>query len=108
MKMVSGLTRIVGNAEQESLNSDPNNGKSINVIREFPGRGVLLWGARTLAGNDNEWRYISVTRFFNMVEESCKNAAMHFVIEPNDFHTWQRVHSMIEDFLMQMWRKAKW
>ena len=48
----------------------PTAGKSINAIRGFTGKGTLVWGARTLAGNDNEWRYVTVRRLFNMIEES--------------------------------------
>ena len=49
--------------EQEDLNVDVTGGKSINAIRTFTGLGILVWGARTLAGNDNEWRYVPVRRF---------------------------------------------
>lgn len=91
--------------QQEGLNIDANAGKSINVIRSFTGRGpAIVWGSRTLAGNDNEWRYIPVRRFFNMVEESVKNATVQFVFEPNDKNTWTRVRSMIENFLTLQWR----
>lgn len=91
--------------DQEILNVDPTAGKSINAIRSFTGRGpALVWGARTLAGNDNEWRYISVRRFFNMAEESIKKATVQFVFEPNDINTWTQVKSMIENFLTQQWR----
>jgi phage tail sheath protein FI len=91
--------------EQENLNVDPVAGKSVNVIRSFPGRGpAIVWGARTLAGNDNEWRYISVRRFFIMVEESTKNATYRFVFEPNDRNTWVQVKSMIENYLTQQWK----
>lgn len=97
--------KLVTNKEQESLNVDTLAGKSINVIRSFVGRGpAIIWGARTLAGNDNEWRYISVRRFFNMVEESTKNATEQFVFEPNDRNTWIRVKSMIENYLSQQWK----
>lgn len=96
---------IVSHKAQQNLNVDTLSGKSINVIRSFPGRGpALIWGARTLAGNDNEWRYISVRRFFNMVEESAKNATEQFVFEPNDRNTWIRVKSMIENYLTQQWK----
>ncbi|MCK5229210.1 MAG: phage tail sheath family protein, partial [Desulfobulbaceae bacterium] len=71
---VAGLTERIDNQEQADLNVDVNGGKSINAIRAFAGRGILVWGARTLAGNDNEWRYIPVRRFFNMVEESVKKS----------------------------------
>ncbi|WP_162054738.1 phage tail sheath family protein [Pontibacter pamirensis] len=96
---------LITRAQQENLNVDPLAGKSVNVIRSFPGRGpAIIWGARTLAGNDNEWRYISVRRFFNMVEESTKNATEQFVFEPNDRGTWVRVKSMIENYLTQQWK----
>jgi phage tail sheath protein FI len=79
-------------------------GKSINALRFFSGRGFMVWGARTLAGNDNEWRYVSVRRFFNMVEESTKKATQPFVFEPNDANTWAKVRAMIENFLTLQWR----
>ncbi|GAA3511972.1 hypothetical protein GCM10022393_27110 [Aquimarina addita] len=90
--------------DQEGLNIDEIAGKSINVIRAFTGRGNLVWGARTLAGNDNEWRYVPVRRFFNMVEESVKKATEQFVFEANDANTWVRIRSMIENFLTNQWR----
>ena len=61
---VSKVTVKLTNAAQENLNVDTTAGKSINAIRPFTGKGILVWGARTLAGNDNEWRYVSVRRFF--------------------------------------------
>src|SRR5690606_13356130 len=91
---------------QGGLNIDVNAGKSINVIRAFTGKGILIWGARTLAGNDNEWKYIPVRRFFNMVEESCKKATEGFVFEPNDSNTWVRVQGMLENFLTTLWRQG--
>lgn len=95
----------VTHKQQAELNVDTLAGKSINVIRSFPGRGpAIIWGARTLAGNDNEWRYIPVRRFFNMVEESIKNATEQFVFEPNDRNTWVRVKSMIQNYLSQQWK----
>jgi len=96
---------LITHDEQQTLNVDVTAGKSINVIRSFPGRGpAIIWGARTLAGNDNEWRYVSVRRFFIMVEESTKNATEQFVFEPNDINTWIRVKSMIENYLTQQWK----
>ncbi len=90
--------------DQESLNVDPVAGKSVNAIRVFTGKGILVWGARTLAGNDNEWRYVPVRRFFNMVEESIKKSTYWAVFEPNDANTWIKVKSMIENYLIQKWR----
>jgi len=95
----------ITNDQQQTMNVDPVAGKSVNVVRSFPGRGpAIVWGARTLAGNDNEWRYISVRRFFIMVETSVKNATEQFVFEPNDENTWVRVKSMIENYLTQQWK----
>ena len=93
-------------SELDALNVDANSGKSINAIRSFTGKGTLVFGARTLAGNDNEWRYVSVRRFFNFVEESCKKATEQFVFEPNDANTWVRVQAMIENFLTILWRQG--
>lgn len=92
--------------ELENLNVDAVAGKSVNAIRSFVGKGTLVYGARTLAGNDNEWRYISVRRFFNMVEESSKNATEAFVFEPNDANTWVKVQGMLENFLTTLWRQG--
>ena len=97
-------TIMITDQEQENLNIDPVSGKSINVIRQFTGRGTLAWGARTLAGNDNEWRYINVRRLFTYVEESVKKATEFVVFEPNTSSTWQRVKSMSEAFLTNLWR----
>lgn len=94
----------VSHDDQRDLNVDTVAGKSINAIRAFVGKGNLVWGARTLAGNDNEWRYVSVRRFFNMAEESIKKATEQFVFEPNDKNTWVRVKAMIDNFLTQQWR----
>lgn len=101
---VVGLIHLIDNKEQENLNVDTVAGKSVNAIRPFTGKGILIWGARTLAGNDNEWRYVSVRRFFNMVEESTKKASYQFVFEANDANTWVRLRGMIENFLTQQWK----
>ncbi len=101
---VTDLTTQIDSADQEDLNVDVNFGKSINAIRPFIGRGVLVWGARTLAGNDNEWRYVSVRRFFIMVEESVKKSTLWAVFEPNDANLWVKIKAMIENYLIQKWR----
>lgn len=88
----------ITDAEQETLNVHES-GKSINAIRSFVNRGVLVWGARTLDGNSNEWRYVNVRRFFMMVEESAKKASARFVFSRNTRSTWVRVKAMLENFL---------
>ncbi|MBW1297697.1 phage tail sheath family protein [Aquimarina litoralis] len=94
----------ITNDIQDRLNVDTTAGKSINAIRTFTGKGTLVWGSRTLAGNDKEWRYVPVRRFFNMAEESIKKATEQFVFEPNDRNTWVRVKAMINNFLTLQWR----
>lgn len=106
LSSVVGPIIPIDNAQQDDFNVDTNAGKSINAIRAFTGKGTLVWGARTLAGNDNEWRYISVRRFFNMAEESIKKATGQFVFEPNDANTWIKVKGMIENFLTVLWRQG--
>lgn len=91
---------------QASMNVDATTGKSINAIRYITGRGTVVWGARTLAGNDNEWRYINVRRFFNFVEESVKKATYQFVFESNDANTWIKIRAMVENFLTLQWRQG--
>jgi phage tail sheath protein FI len=106
LNFVSSCVTKISNEEQGELNIHTEGGKSINAIRAFTGQGVMVWGARTLAGNDNEWRYVNVRRFYNFVEESVKKAAQLFVFEPNDANTWVRVSTMIENFLSNLWRQG--
>ncbi|OFZ06809.1 MAG: hypothetical protein A3D92_13185 [Bacteroidetes bacterium RIFCSPHIGHO2_02_FULL_44_7] len=94
----------VSNRQQDDLNVDSVSGKSVNVIRTFTGKGPLVWGARTLAGNDNEWRYISVRRFFNFAEESISLALRDFLFEPNNELTWVKIKAMITSFLVNQWQ----
>lgn len=104
LNLVHGPYWGIEDADQDDMNVDVPTGRSINAIRYFKGKGTVVWGTRTLAGNDNEWRYIPVRRFFNMVEESVKKATEPFVFEPNDAHTWMKVKAMIDNFLAQQWR----
>jgi uncharacterized protein len=97
-------TLFVTDADQGLMNVDATTGKSINAIRSFTGKGTLVWGARTLAGNDSEWRYVNVRRLFNFAEESIKKATEFSVFEPNDRNTWTRVRTTITNFLTNLWR----
>ena len=96
----------ISQSDQDDLNVDTTAGKSINAIRAFTGKGTLVWGARTLAGNDNEWRYVSVRRLFNMIEESSQKATSFAVFEPNDATTWLKVKAMIESYLYGLWQQG--
>jgi phage tail sheath protein FI len=101
---VSSVNMTITNDDQKDMNIDATAGKSINAIRPFIGKGVLVWGARTLDGNSNEWRYINVRRFFNMVEESIKKSTYWAVFEANDVNTWTKVRAMIENYLILKWK----
>jgi hypothetical protein len=103
--VISPTVKITAD-DQERLNIDDTGGKSVNAIRSFFGKGTLIWGARTLAGNDNEWRYVSVRRLFNMIEESAKKASYFAVFEPNDATTWLKVKGMIESYLYGLWQQG--
>ncbi len=106
LSSVIAPVRKITNEEQGRLNIDTNAGKSINAIRAFTGKGTLVWGARTLAGNDNEWRYVPVRRLFNMIEESSQKSTAFAVFEPNDATTWLKVKAMIESFLYSLWERG--
>lgn len=103
---ITGPACKISDEMQENMNIDSQTGKSINAIRAFVNKGTLVWGARTLLGNDNNWRYISVRRFYIMVEKSVKLAAFQFVFEPNDANTWVKIRAMIENYLTNLWRQG--
>lgn len=98
-------TVSVSQRDQEDLNA-PLDGKSINAIRTFPGKGVVVWGARTLAGNSNEWRYISVRRTLIMMEQSIILALRPYVFAPNTASTWAVIKAMLDHFLLGQWRSG--
>ena len=100
---VNSPTEDINDEEQADLNM-PMNGKAINAIRTFPGEGVKVWGARTLDGNSQDWRYINVRRTMNFLEESIRNAAKAYVFEPNVSTTWINVQAMISSFLRGVWK----
>lgn len=107
----TGLTSVVAPSiaithdEQQDLNV-PLNGRAINCIRTLPGRGTLVWGARTLDGNSQDWRYINVRRTMMMLEQSIKEAAQAYVFQPNVQSTWVTVRGMIENYLTNKWKQG--
>lgn len=96
----------LNNTQQASLNVDPSAGKSINALRFFAGRGILIWGARTLDGDSQDWRYISVRRTMIYLEQACKQIAFNYVFEPNDSNTWELVTAQINTFLTDIWKQG--
>nr|DAV60963.1 MAG TPA: tail sheath protein [Caudoviricetes sp.] len=102
---VNKPAEVITDYDQENLNM-PMNGKAVNAIRTFPGEGIKVWGARTLDGNSNDWRYINVRRTMTFLEQSVKNAARAYVFEPNDASTWINMKCMIENFLRSVWKRG--
>lgn len=100
------VTINLSDSQQADLNVDALTGKSINAIRSFPGFGPLIWGARTLDGNSEDWRYIPVRRTVTMLEQSVKLAARAYVFEANNANTWAGVKSMISSFLTEVWKEG--
>ncbi|WPQ60896.1 phage tail sheath C-terminal domain-containing protein [Chitinophaga sancti] len=106
INMVTAPAVNISHDEQKDLNVDVMAGKSINVIRPFPGIGVLVWGGRTLDGNSADWCYVNVRRTLIMIEQSIKLATRAYVFEPNDGTTWVTVKSMINNFLNNLWKQG--
>ncbi len=101
---VSNVMEQLSDADQENMNVDSVAGKSVNAIRFFSGKGIIVWGARTLDGNSSEWRYVPVRRLFNYIEESVQKSTNWAVFQPNDANTWVKVRCQIENFLSNLWR----
>jgi len=84
---------------------DVLNPRGINAIRRFPGRGIRLWGARTLS-SDALWKYVNVRRLFIFLEHSIYDGTQWVVFEPNDERLWARVIDTIRIFLRSQWRQG--
>jgi phage tail sheath protein FI len=92
------LELLITKGEHDQLNPE-----GVNCIRAFPGRGIRVWGARTLS-SDPAWRYLNVRRLFNFIEESVLEGTQWVVFEPNDMALWERVKRTINGFLVRVWR----
>jgi phage tail sheath protein FI len=93
-----GLEFQITKQEQGILNP-----RGINVIRSFPGRGILVWGARTCIV-DPLWKYINVRRLFIFIEKSIERGSQWVVFEPNNEKLWARVRATISQFLTTVWK----
>jgi hypothetical protein len=99
-EMDGGRRAIITKGQQDVLNP-----KGINCIRAFPGRGIRVWGARTIS-SDPLWRYVNVRRLFLYVEKSINDGTQWVVFEPNDEKLWARVKQTINQFLTTVWRSG--
>jgi len=98
MRGATALRYNLTDAEQELLNP-----KGINCIREFKGRGIRIWGARTFS-SDAEWKYLNVRRLFCMVEKAIKEGTDWVVFEPNTRGLWKQIVRNITGFLLRLWK----
>ena len=88
--------------QQEDLNPI-----GVNALRGFPGRGIRVWGARSLATHDDsDWRYIHVRRLMSMIEESVEDSTQWAAFEPNDFALRRTLVHSLSVFLETIWRKG--
>ena len=101
LKTPAGITRNITKGEQDLLN--PN---GINVIRNFPDSGIVVWGARTITA-DPEWKYLNVRRLFLFLEESIDEGTQWVVFEPNDPVLWAKIVRNISAFLRIQWLEGK-
>jgi phage tail sheath protein FI len=95
---IDGFSRNIPSAEQDLLNP-----AGVNVLRNFPGLGNVIWGARTIAA-DQLWKYISVRRLFIFIEQSLVQGTRYAVFEPNDLRLWARLRDSVKNFLTTQWR----
>ncbi|CCH18979.1 phage tail sheath family protein [Micromonospora lupini] len=93
------LGYLVTRSEHDVLNP-----KGVNVIRYFAGEGIRVWGARTLAAEASEWRYLNVRRLSISIEQAIANGTRWMVFEPNDFTLWRSIRRDIGAFLTRVWR----
>ncbi|WP_295454433.1 phage tail sheath C-terminal domain-containing protein [uncultured Thiodictyon sp.] len=102
---VNGPTYRLTDQQQGDLNV-PVDGKAVDAIRDFVGRGTIVWGARTLDGNSNDYRYIQVRRTLIYIEQSIKAALQPCVFAANDGNTWTAVVAMVSNFLQGLWAQG--
>ena len=105
LKGVAGPRVLINTEEQGPLNV-PLNGKSVNVIREFTGRGAVVWGARTLDGNSPDYRYVQIRRTIIYIEQSIRTALDQYVFAPNTGQTWVTVTATVSSFLQNLWSQG--
>jgi hypothetical protein len=98
VNLALGFERFLNKAQQEVLNPE-----GVNCFRFFEGRGMRLWGARTVS-SDPEWKYVNLRRYFAYLERSIDKGTQWAVFEPNGEQLWANVRRTIEDFLLNEWQ----
>ncbi|MFI5116733.1 MAG: phage tail sheath family protein [Terriglobales bacterium] len=97
---IAGLDQSVTEKQGEALNS-----VGVNTLRNFPGRGTLVWGARTTS-QDPDWKYVNIRRYFIYLEHSIDNGTQWAVFEPNGEQLWGAVRRSVSDFLFNEWKSG--
>jgi phage tail sheath protein FI len=100
VNLALGFERFLNKSQQEVLNPE-----GINCFRFFEGRGMRLWGARTIS-SDPEWKYVNLRRYFAYLERSIDKGTQWAVFEPNGEQLWANVRRTIEDFLLNEWQNG--
>jgi phage tail sheath protein FI len=100
VNLAIGFEQFLNKGQQETLNPE-----GINCFRFFEGRGMRLWGARTIS-SDPEWKYVNLRRYFAYVERSIDKGTQWAVFEPNGEQLWANVRRTIEDFLLNEWQNG--
>jgi phage tail sheath protein FI len=103
-EIVNGALKLsyrVTSSEQGELNVN-----GINCIRSFPGEGIRVWGARTLAPKGSQWKYINVRRLMNMINESIAESTRWVVFQPNTEILWKSIKRNVEAFLYRVWMQG--
>ena len=95
---VTGLSANINTVEGELLNP-----RGINVIRSFPGQGIMVWGTRTTS-QDQQWLYVPIRRVMIFIEQSLQSGLQGALFEPNGPTLWMSVRATIESFLLQQWK----
>jgi hypothetical protein len=98
VRLAIDFEQRLNKAQQDVLNP-----AGVNCFRFFPGRGFLLWGARTIS-DDPEWKYVSLRRYFAYLEHSIDRGTQWVVFENNSRQLWDNVRHTIEDFLLNEWK----
>jgi uncharacterized protein len=98
LQNITGFSINIPSAEQDLLNP-----VGVNVLRNFPGLGNVIWGARTIAA-DPLWKYVSVRRLFIFIEQSLVQGTRYAVFEPNDLKLWARLRDSVSNFLTTQWQ----
>lgn len=94
-----GVTHRLDGEQQKLLNP-----QGVNAIRHFTDEGIVVWGARTVAPSNSEFRYVNVRRLTNMIKQSIQRSTRWIVFEPNDDRLWALVKRDLEAFLLTIWR----